>query len=223
MSDPQLEIRLWLQEELAKRPHGTKGKLAIHLNVRADAITRMANTDPAKESREIRAHELVLMREFFATNHEDVVSEQVYVPIRGLVGANPDGSVQYATGDGNFGEVVRPIDSPETTEALEVRGDSMFGTVNDGWIVFYEDKDAPSEKHMGELCVCWLEDERILLKFPSQGTAPGLFNLESANARLMRDVPVRHFSLVTDIKTRAAARRFIRRNPDHEIEDLKIA
>lgn len=225
MSDPQHEIRVWMQDELAKRGHGTKGKLARFLNVRPDAITRMMNTDPAKETREIRAHELNLLREFFAEDGDGSTQADAsaFVPIRGLVGANPDGSVQYAEGDGNFGEVAAPIDSESTAEALEVRGDSMFGTVNDGWIVFYEDKEPPAEKHMGELCVCWLEDGRVLLKFPSPGASAGTFNLESANARMMRDVPVRYFSLVTDIKTRQAAKRFIRRNPDHQVEDLKVA
>ncbi|MCC0055881.1 MAG: S24 family peptidase [Rhodobiaceae bacterium] len=68
MSDPQLKIRLWLQRELDEGGRGTKGALARHLGVRAEAITRMANTDPDRESREIRAHEYELMREFFDQN-----------------------------------------------------------------------------------------------------------------------------------------------------------
>lgn len=71
MSDPQKEIRSWLQQELASRPHGTKGALAKFLGVRADAITRMANMDPNKETREIRAHELELMRQFFRAETSD--------------------------------------------------------------------------------------------------------------------------------------------------------
>lgn len=65
MSDPQHDLRIWLQQELAKRPHGTKGKLAKFIGVRPDAITRMANADPQKETRAIEAHELERMREFF--------------------------------------------------------------------------------------------------------------------------------------------------------------
>ncbi|RWO29613.1 MAG: hypothetical protein EOS10_22490 [Mesorhizobium sp.] len=65
MSDPQHDLRIWLQQELAKRPHGTKGKLAKFIGARPDAITRMANTDSQKETRAIEAHELELMREFF--------------------------------------------------------------------------------------------------------------------------------------------------------------
>lgn len=145
------------------------------------------------------------------------------VPIVGKAGAGPDGSVLFATGDGNFGEIEAPIDSSPSAEALEVEGNSMYGIANDGWILFYEDQEAPSEDHMGELCVCWLEDDRVLVKFPQPGSGPGLFHLESANAPMMRDVPVRAFSVVTDIKTRKAAKRFLRRNPEHKVDDLKIA
>lgn len=144
-------------------------------------------------------------------------------PIRGLAGAGPDGTVLFATGDGNFGEIQAPADSSPTTEALEVRGDSMYGIANDGWILFYEDKEPPSAHHMGELCVCWLADDRVLVKIPQPGRERGLYNLESANAPVMRDVPVMAFSIVTDIKTRTAARKFVRRNPDHPVTDLKIA
>jgi len=151
---------------------------------------------------------------------EGTPEETRYAPIRGLAGAGPDGTVLFATGDGNFGEVQAPIDSAPTVEALEVRGSSMYGIANDGWLIFYEDKEVPSNEHMGELCVCWLEDDRVLIKIPQRGSQSGLFHLESANAPTMWDVPVRYFSIVTDIKTRRSADRFIRRNPGHPVEDV---
>lgn len=149
--------------------------------------------------------------------------EERFVKIRGLAGAGPDGTVLFATGDGDFGEVPAPIDASPTVEALEVKGTSMYGIANDGWLIFYEDKEPPSQHHMGELCVCWLEDDRVLIKIPRPGRLPGLFHLESANAPTMYDVPVRAFSIVTDIKTRRSAQRFIKRNPAHPVEDIKIA
>ncbi|RWK12507.1 hypothetical protein [Mesorhizobium sp.] len=66
MSDPQHDLRTYLQQELAKRPHGTKKQLAEFLNVKADAVTRMANTDPTKETRAIQAHEIAKIRQFFS-------------------------------------------------------------------------------------------------------------------------------------------------------------
>lgn len=145
------------------------------------------------------------------------------VPIVGKAGAGPEGSVLFATGDGNFGEVEAPVDSSPSAEALEVEGNSMYGIANDGWILFYEDKEPPSAEHMGELCVCWLADQRVLVKFPQPGSQPGLFHLESANAPMMRDVVVEAFAIVTDIKTRKAARRYVRRNPGKDIDELAIS
>lgn len=224
MTDPQHYIRAWMQRELDRMGHGAKGKLADFLKVRPDAITRMANTDPGKEKREIRGHELIKMEAFFGSKPDEASDHEPehMVRIMGLAGAGPDGAVLFATGDGDFGEIPAPIDSSAAVEALEVRGDSMYGIANDGWILFYDEKETPAPQHMGELCVCYLEDDRVLVKIPYPGSAPGLFNLESANAKPMRDIPVRYVSIVTDIKTRSAARKFIRRNPDHPILDLKI-
>jgi hypothetical protein len=145
------------------------------------------------------------------------------IPIVGLAGAGPDGSVLFAEGDGNFGEVVAPLDISETAEALEVRGDSMHGLANDGWLIFYDEKTEPSPDHMGEPCVCWLGTGRVLVKVPQPTKEPGLYNLESVNAPTMRDVPVAAMALVTDIKTRKAAQKYIRRNPNVNIEDLIVS
>lgn len=146
-----------------------------------------------------------------------------YVPIVGLVGAGPEGSVLFADGDGNYGEIIAPPGASAATEALEVRGNSMHGMANDGWMIFYDEKVAPGRDHMGEPCVCWLEDGRVLVKTPYPSREPGLFDLESINAPLMRDIPVRAMALVTDIKTRKAVQRYIRRNPDVHFDDVIIA
>lgn len=143
-----------------------------------------------------------------------------YVPIVGLAGAGPDGSVLFAEGDGNFGEIIAPPGASANAEALEVRGTSMHGMANDGWMIFYDEKTAPNAEHMGEPCVCWLEDGRVLVKTPYSSREPGLFDLESTNAPLMRDIPVRAMALVTDIKTRKAVQKYLRRNPDVHFVDI---
>lgn len=145
------------------------------------------------------------------------------VKIVGLAGAGPDGTVLFATGDGNFGEVPAPKGASPHTEALEVRGDSMRGLANDGWLIFYDEKESPRAEHMGEPCVCFLEDDRVLVKTPYPGSQPGLFHLESVNAPMMMDIPVRHFAFVTDIKPRRSAQKFIMRNPDEAVQDVNIS
>jgi len=205
-------------KELREAKGWTQSDLGDAIGVGWQTISRIENA----RSRIVPKREKAIA-EVFGIEIDDLYRDgPATVPIVGKAGAGPDGSVLFATGDGNFGEVEAPPDASPDAAALEVEGDSMYGIANDGWILFYEDKAAPSAEHMGELCVCWLEDERVLVKFPQPGSQPGLFHLESANAPMMRDVPVRAFAIVTDIKTRRAAQRFIRRNPEHHVEDVKI-
>lgn len=61
------DIIQWISNQLAARGHGAKGQLAEHLGVRPDVITRMLTTDAEKETRVIRADELVKISEFFGS------------------------------------------------------------------------------------------------------------------------------------------------------------
>lgn len=148
--------------------------------------------------------------------------ETITVPIAGLAGAGPDGAVLFATGDGNFGEVPAPKFASVHTAALEVRGDSMRGLANDGWLIFYDQKESPTSDHMGEPCVCFLEDGRVLVKTPYPGTRPGHFHLESVNAPMMLDIPVQAFALITDIKPRRSAQRYILRTGGEGVADVTL-
>lgn len=65
--DIQKRIKEWIIGELKARGHGSKSKLATHLGVRPDAITRMLNLAPNKEVRIIHAEELVKISEFFGS------------------------------------------------------------------------------------------------------------------------------------------------------------
>src|SRR5689334_301687 len=65
MEDLRNEHREWLKANLDKAGRGAKKRLAEFLGVAPDAVTRMLNTDPNKESRDIRAREFERMREFF--------------------------------------------------------------------------------------------------------------------------------------------------------------
>jgi transcriptional regulator with XRE-family HTH domain len=210
--------REWLRNLLDGRQRGTATRLAEHMGIPSDYVSKMLSG-----VRDITADELRKISEFFEVEPPGFAAAGQMVPIVGRAGAGPDGAVMFATGHGNFGEVPAPIGSSPTTEALEVQGESMRGIANDGWLIFYDDKMSPQDEHMGEPCVCFLEDERVLVKIPEPGSQAGLFHLLSANAATMRDVPVRYFALVTDIKPRRAAERFIKRNPDHPVHDVKLA
>lgn len=59
-------MRTWISEKLAEQGHGARSRLAAHLgHARPDAITRMLNLKPGKESRVIRAEEWERIKEFF--------------------------------------------------------------------------------------------------------------------------------------------------------------
>ena len=96
MNDKRQEIRDWLQAELDRRGHGAKGQLAKFLGITNDGVTRMLNTKPGKEGRQIKADELVKMGEFFGSAPPIIKPENLVkssaplgsVPITGKVAAN---------------------------------------------------------------------------------------------------------------------------------------
>lgn len=65
MTQTRQEIIDWLKAELARKGYGAKSKLAAHLGLRAEAVTRILSND--KEPRVIQADELVKMSEFFGS------------------------------------------------------------------------------------------------------------------------------------------------------------
>lgn len=149
------------------------------------------------------------------------ILNQAMVEIIGLAGAGPDGSVLFADGHGNFGEVPAPAGASDQTKALEVRGNSMYGLANDGWLLFYDERTEPRDEYLGEPCACWLPDGRVMVKVPEPSRIPGLFDLVSTNAPPLRDQVVDWMALITDIKPRRAAQKFIRRNPDQLVQNIR--
>lgn len=65
MKDIRAEQRDWLAAQLERQGYGARQRLADYLAVAPNAITRMLNTDPNKETRLIKADELVRMGQFF--------------------------------------------------------------------------------------------------------------------------------------------------------------
>lgn len=122
------------------------------------------------------------------------------VPIVGVAGAGPGGTVLFNNGDGELGEAPAIPGLSDMTVAVEVSGDSMRGTAENGWLIYFDKRyDPPGEAHLGELCVVGLVDGRVLIKWLHRGRAPGLFDLESTTAPTMRDVSVEWAAVVTAI------------------------
>lgn len=202
----------WSQKDLADRIGVSQQSIN---SIEAGLVAR------PKKLRELAA--ALRASQEYLLGQTDIIEEEPrerMAPILGLAGAGPDGTVLFAEGQATFGEAPAPPGAGEHVAALEVRGDSMYGLANDGWLLFYEEKTEPRDEYMGEPCVCWLENGHVLVKVPEPTLVPGLFNLTSTNASTMRSVAVREMALVTGIVPRRAARRYVRRNPNHAVVDV---
>ena len=190
MSDDDDHIRIWMQAELSKRPRGTKGKLAAHLGVRSDAITRMMNTDPHKETREIRASEHVKMLEFF--KGADEAPDEVWSTVRlmGFVGAGAEVEPDFEQiPEDGLEQIEVPFALPEEMDAYQVRGDSMLPMFEDGMIiVVYREQRKSAEAFFGSRAIVRTSDGRRYIKTIIRGRSPGRVGLSSWNAQLIDDV-----------------------------------
>lgn len=130
------------------------------------------------------------------------------VPVVGVAGAGPDGAVHFGEGDGELGEAPVPPHATPRTVAVEVRGQSMRGLAEDGWLVYYDDRrDPPTEDFLGKVCVVGLVDGRVLVKKLIRGRKRRHFDLESAAAPTLHDVRVEWAAPVIAIVPQYAARR----------------
>ncbi|MBX3543603.1 XRE family transcriptional regulator [Chelatococcus sp.] len=120
----------------------------------------------------------------------------------GFVGAGAEAHF-YEAGDGLMEEVERPPGASDQTVALEIKGDSMYGVADHGWLVYYDEEPrAPDATMTGRLCVVGLDDGRVLIKRLVAGKLADRYDLESTNAPTMRDQVVRWASPVSWIRPR---------------------
>lgn len=122
------------------------------------------------------------------------------VPIVGYAGAG--GTLIFDEGQGPFGEApMPPFGAAANTVAVIVRGDSMAGILDDGWLVYYEDRrDPPTDALLRKLCVVSLTDGRVLIKRLIRGREPGHYDLYSTNGPVLLDQPVEWAARVTWIQ-----------------------
>lgn len=124
------------------------------------------------------------------------------VPIVGIARAGLE-AIDYSAGQGELGEVEAPAGATDKTVAVEVRGASMGGRVEEGDLVFYDDRREPvTEDLMGRLCIVGCADGRVLIKRIRPGSQQGLFHLISYTEEPEFDVPVMWAARVTNIRPR---------------------
>ena len=144
----------------------------------------------------------------YGVSQTEIIDEISSVPIVGLAGAGPDGSVIFADEASNLGDAPMPPGGTPTTVAVEIRGDSMRGIGDNGWLFYFDDRREPvTEDLIGELCIVGLDHGHTLVKKLYRGRGAGLWDLESTNAPTLRDQKVVWAALITAIIPARAARR----------------
>ena len=114
------------------------------------------------------------------------------IPVVGYVGA---GAAVYPYDDEPFGGGHTSVERPEFIKgravAVEVKGDSLVPTAEDGWRLIYAGEQTLIESDvLNKLCIVKLLDGRMLVKRLVKGSKPQRYHLISTNAPMMEDVEV---------------------------------
>jgi transcriptional regulator with XRE-family HTH domain len=138
-------------------------------------------------------------------------AEPGFVPIVGMVGANPDGVVLFALGQEPTDLAPIPPGGTEKAAALRVAGHSMRGVADDGALIYFEDQRTPPTPDMlGHVVVVETDTDEVLVKRLLRGSRPGVYDLESVAGPTRRDAKIRWAAHITAIIPPYQARRIIR-------------
>lgn len=119
-------------------------------------------------------------------------SELPDIQVVGYVGA---GAAVYAYDDMPYGEGMGAVERPSFVRgravAVEVKGDSLWPTAEDGWKLIYTGEQTIIEDDvLNRLCVVRLVDGRTLVKRVLRGSKPQCYHLMSTNAPMIDDVEI---------------------------------
>lgn len=170
-----------------KKTSESQAKLAERFGVSQPTISRWLNGTPP----ELHHADIIdnVARSLRIANRKYGVTVST-VPIVGYVGAG--GDISFESGQGPFGEAdMPPKDGSPSLVAVRVQGDSMSGTLEDGWIVYYDNRrDPPDETLHAKLCIVGVADGRVLIKKLYPGRKRGHYDLHSVSAPVLLDQPV---------------------------------
>lgn len=124
--------------------------------------------------------------------------------IIGYVGAGSEAHY-YDGADEPDPEEMAPMPSDGTpfTVAVQIRGTSLGAGFNQ-WLVYYDDdeKQVPSPAMLRRLCVVWLNNGKVLVKWVHPGSRKGLYHLHSVTEGVLEDQSVREWVAVKTMKPR---------------------
>lgn len=166
-----------IMRELVRRlDQGLRAKyIADLLGVAPARITEMK-----KGERRIQPHEMSILAS------ELGLSDGNGVPVVGFVGAGGEVVFEdaYAKGDPLYTAEALPGMPARGLIGLEVRGDSMYPAIRDGYVAFIrrDGWDHVEDGALRDWAVCRVEDGRTLLKEIRRSSQHGRYDLISTNA-----------------------------------------
>lgn len=133
--------------------------------------------------------------------------------IAGFAGADPGGSATFGAtdqGTGDFAPV--PANASDDALAIEIRGHSMPFFAEDGALVWIDGfRETPDPEMVGQVVVCRLDTDEVLIKRLQKGTEKGRWNLISFTGPARENVKLRWIARVVAIIPPLEARRVIQR------------
>lgn len=150
--------------------------------------------------------------DLLATGQRRRTGEPEYREIVGYAGADPEGTVLFAHGQGTGDFAPVPPNGSPTAQAIEVRGHSMPYFAEDGALVWFDDqKTHPDPEMIGHVVVVQLDTGEVLIKRLLRGSEKGLYDLESIAGPTRRDVRPVWVARIINIIPTLEARRIIQR------------
>lgn len=192
----------WLISGLSRIPGKSQSGLARHLGYHPSIVNKIV-----KNKRTLRIDEA-----FRAADYLGEPTPTILVPIVGRVGADPDGRIAYAAGHETGDYAPIPQGGSEKSVGVEVRGHSMRGWIEDGSLIYYEDRSEPPDDDMlGSIVVAEIDTGEVVVKRLLRGSEPGTYDLESVAAPTRRNARILWAADITAIIPPKQARRIIRR------------
>lgn len=132
--------------------------------------------------------------------------------IVGYAGADPEGTILFAHGQGTGDYAPVPPNGSPTAQAIEIRGHSMPFFAENGTLVWFDDqKTHPDPEMLGHVVVVQLDTDEVLIKRLLRGSKKGLYDLESIAGPTRRDVRPAWVARIINIIPPLEARRVIHR------------
>lgn len=166
-------------------------RLAEELGVAQSSVNRWFNakSEPRGQFRDA-------INDIYSKLFDSDGTTEKTVKLAGYVGA---AQTVYQFDEYGAGYVEAPPGASDMTEAVEVRGDSMFPLYETGTLLYYS-KQLPPDMMVGKRAIVRLEDDRVLVKTLRRGSAPGLYTLASLNAPDIEDVAIQWAAPIDWIK-----------------------